>query len=219
MRREVLDLLTTLPNPIVVLMPQQKIHSAAPLIPAQATLETLREAATHCQACPLWQSGTQTVFGEGNRRAAALFVGEQPGDQEDRVGKPFVGPAGQLFDRALRAAEIERTQLYVTNVVKHFKWIAKGASTPSPKSQQRGSDGMSTVAGGRNRCYSTPSYCLPRSGSRAGIVGRNISCDSSTGRISFLSFSTLGPRYSTSLGYFAYARRESARGCVSLLHC
>lgn len=107
-------------------MPQQQIHSAALLIPAQATLETLREAATHCQACPLWQSGTQTVFGEGNRRAAALFVGEQPGDQEDRVGKPFVGPAGQLFDRALRAAEIERTQLYVTNVVKHFKWIAKG---------------------------------------------------------------------------------------------
>jgi uracil-DNA glycosylase len=107
-------------------MPQQKIHSAAPLIPIQATLETLREAATHCQACPLWQSGTQTVFGEGNRRAAALFVGEQPGDQEDRVGKPFVGPAGQLFDRALRAAEIERTQLYVTNVVKHFKWVAKG---------------------------------------------------------------------------------------------
>ena len=107
-------------------MPQQKIHSAAPLIPTQAPLETLREAATHCQACPLWQSGTQTVFGEGNRHAAALFVGEQPGDQEDRVGKPFVGPAGQLFDRALRAAEIERTQLYVTNVVKHFKWIAKG---------------------------------------------------------------------------------------------
>ena len=107
-------------------MPQQKTYSAAPLIPAQASLETLREAATHCQACPLWQSGTQTVFGEGNRRAAALFVGEQPGDQEDRIGKPFVGPAGQLFDRALRAAEIDRTQLYVTNVVKHFKWIAKG---------------------------------------------------------------------------------------------
>lgn len=107
-------------------MPQHAIHSAAPLIPPQATLETLREAAAHCQACPLWQCGTQTVFGEGNRHATTLFVGEQPGDQEDRLGKPFVGPAGQVFDRALRAAEIARAQLYVTNVVKHFKWIAKG---------------------------------------------------------------------------------------------
>jgi DNA polymerase len=108
-------------------MPRGGTNSAAPLIPTQPTIDALREAAAHCQACPLWQSGTQTVFGEGNQRAAALFVGEQPGDQEDQVGKPFVGPAGQLFDRALHIAGIDRTQLYVTNVVKHFKWIAKGS--------------------------------------------------------------------------------------------
>jgi DNA polymerase len=97
------------------------------LIPPDPTLDDLREAAAGCQACPLWQSGTQTVFGEGETDAAALFVGEQPGDQEDRVGKPFIGPAGQLLDRALQAAEIDRTKVYVTNAVKHFKWIAKGS--------------------------------------------------------------------------------------------
>lgn len=107
-------------------MAQREASSAAPLIPLHATLETLRETAAHCRACPLWQTGTQTVFGEGSRTAVALFVGEQPGEQEDRAGKPFVGPAGQLFDRALHAAGIDRTQLYVTNVVKHFKWVAKG---------------------------------------------------------------------------------------------
>jgi uracil-DNA glycosylase len=108
-------------------MPRGQTNSAATLIPVEPTLDALREAAAHCQACPLWQSGTQTVFGEGNQRAATLFVGEQPGDQEDQVGKPFVGPAGQVFDRALHLAGIDRSQLYVTNVVKHFKWIAKGS--------------------------------------------------------------------------------------------
>jgi|SRR5581483_7508573 len=108
-------------------MRQREINTAAPLIPPQPTLETLRTAAAHCRACPLWESGTQTVFGEGAGDAATLFVGEQPGDQEDRVGRPFVGPAGQLFDRALQTAGIDRAHLYVTNVVKHFKWIAQGA--------------------------------------------------------------------------------------------
>lgn len=108
-------------------MAQREASSAALAIPTHATLETLREGATHCRACPLWQSGTQTVFGEGSRTAAALCVGEQPGEQEDQAGKPFVGPAGQLLDRALHAAGIDRTQLYVTNVVKHFKWVAKGS--------------------------------------------------------------------------------------------
>ena len=108
-------------------MPQQEILSAAPLIPHAPTLATLRAAAAECHACPLWQSGTQTVFGEGDSHALALFVGEQPGDREDRLGRPFVGPAGQLFDQALQTAGIDRTRLYVTNVVKHFKWVAKGA--------------------------------------------------------------------------------------------
>jgi DNA polymerase len=90
------------------------------------TLEELREEAARCRACPLWQTGTQTVFGEGPEDAPVMFVGEQPGDQEDKEGRPFVGPAGRIFDRALEEAGIDRAQSYVTNAVKHFKWEARG---------------------------------------------------------------------------------------------
>ena len=100
--------------------------SAAPLVPEQPDLPKLREAAAGCRACPLWETGTQTVFGEGAREAALMLVGEQPGDAEDRDGRPFVGPAGKLLDRALEEAEIDRGLAYVTNVVKHFKWTARG---------------------------------------------------------------------------------------------
>ena len=100
--------------------------SAARLIPPRPTLASLREAAAHCRACPLWQRGTQTVFGEGDRRAAVMFVGEQPGNEEDLAGRPFVGPAGKLLDRALADAGIDRRRVYVTNVVKHFKWEPRG---------------------------------------------------------------------------------------------
>jgi len=86
----------------------------------------VREAASSCQACDLWRTGTQTVFGEGDAQAEVMLIGEQPGDQEDRSGRPFVGPAGQLLDRALVEAGIDRDHTYVTNVVKHFKWVAKG---------------------------------------------------------------------------------------------
>jgi uracil-DNA glycosylase family protein len=86
----------------------------------------LREEAASCRACPLWKTATQTVFGEGPAGAELMFVGEQPGDQEDREGHPFVGPAGRLFDEALAAAEIDRAHAYVTNAVKHFKWEARG---------------------------------------------------------------------------------------------
>ena len=79
-----------------------------------------------CKACDLWKLGTQTVFGEGGERSVVMFVGEQPGDQEDREGRPFVGPAGRLFDRALKDAGIDRSQAYVTNAVKHFKWEPRG---------------------------------------------------------------------------------------------
>jgi uracil-DNA glycosylase family protein len=90
------------------------------------TLVTLREAAADCRACPLWKVGTQTVFGEGPRGADLMLVGEQPGDREDREGRPFVGPAGRLLDQALEEAGIDRTRVYVTNAVKHFKWTARG---------------------------------------------------------------------------------------------
>src|SRR5438034_4011449 len=100
--------------------------SAADLIPKQLSLPALKAAAADCKACDLWKKGTQTVFGEGQRRAAVLFVGEQPGNEEDLTGKPFVGPAGRLFDAALEEAGIDRKQTYVTNVVKHFKWEPRG---------------------------------------------------------------------------------------------
>jgi len=100
--------------------------SAAPLIPPRPTLRSLRAAAAECRACPLWQRATQTVFGEGDRTATAMFVGEQPGNEEDLAGRPFVGPAGKLLDRALEEAGIDRRRVYVTNVVKHFKWESRG---------------------------------------------------------------------------------------------
>ena len=101
-------------------------ETAAPLLPERPSLPKLREAAASCTACPLHETGTQTVFGEGTSKADVVFVGEQPGDQEDLQGKPFVGPAGKLLDKALEDAGIDRSQVYVTNVVKHFKWQARG---------------------------------------------------------------------------------------------
>ncbi len=101
-------------------------ETAAPLVPERPSLPKLREAAAGCTACPLHETGTQTVFGEGTSKADVVFVGEQPGDQEDLQGKPFVGPAGKLLDKALEDAGIDRSQVYVTNVVKHFKWQARG---------------------------------------------------------------------------------------------
>lgn len=91
-----------------------------------ADLDTLREAATGCRACELWETGTQTVFGEGNPQAAMMLVGEQPGDREDIEGRPFVGPAGAVLDRALEAAGLDRSDLYLTNAVKHFRWVQRG---------------------------------------------------------------------------------------------
>jgi uracil-DNA glycosylase len=100
--------------------------SAVEYLPERLTLPALREAAGACRGCRLWEVGTQTVFGEGAADADAMFVGEQPGDQEDCAGKPFVGPAGRVFDEALAEAGIDRASVYVTNAVKHFKWQARG---------------------------------------------------------------------------------------------
>ena len=107
----------------------KETSSAARHLPddgTRLTVEELRKRARRCQACPLYKLGTQTVFGEGPPHASVVIIGEQPGDQEDRQGRPFVGPAGQLLDRALEAAGIDRAQVYVTNVVKHFKWEPAG---------------------------------------------------------------------------------------------
>jgi DNA polymerase len=110
------------------------------------TLAELRSRARRCRACELWKLGSQTVFGEGAERASLLLIGEQPGDAEDRAGEPFVGPAGKLLDRALEEAGIERSAVYLTNVVKHFKWRPSG--------------------GGARRIHDTPNWteigaCLP----------------------------------------------------------
>ena len=100
--------------------------SAAAFLPDRLSLAALREAARGCTACPLWRSGTQTVFGEGLKRAPLMLVGEQPGDREDLAGRPFVGPAGRLLHEALEEAGIDRSEVYVTNAVKHFKWKPRG---------------------------------------------------------------------------------------------
>src|SRR5436190_14392839 len=117
---------TTIENRPVAKAKRVRVETAAPLVPEQPTIRSLQEAARDCRACPLWKTGTQTVFGDGSRKAKVVFVGEQPGNDEDLAGKPFVGPAGKLLDKALVEAGINRDEVYVTNVVKHFKWEPKG---------------------------------------------------------------------------------------------
>jgi uracil-DNA glycosylase family protein len=110
--------------------------SAAAFVPEERSLEAARAAAAACKGCPLWRAATQTVFGDGARHAPLMLVGESPGDQEDIAGRPFVGPAGRLLDRALAVAGIDRADAYVTNAVKHFKWEPRGKrrlhKTPTP---------------------------------------------------------------------------------------
>src|SRR5947209_6811774 len=102
------------------------------------SLDSLRSAADECRGCDLWENATQTVFGEGARKATMMLVGEQPGDREDVEGKPFVGPAGRILDEALAEAGIDRSRVYVTNAVKHFRWVRRGKRRlhEKPNSQQ-----------------------------------------------------------------------------------
>ena len=110
----------------MVLLAKPLAISAADFLPARRTLPGLREAVQGCKGCDLWKRATQAVFGEGRVGAEVLMIGEQPGDQEDLQGRPFVGPAGRVLDKALEAAGIERDDVYVTNIVKHFKWEPRG---------------------------------------------------------------------------------------------
>jgi len=111
---------------------------AEEFIPDQLTLESLREAASGCRGCDLWEDATQTVFGDGGKHANVMLIGEQPGDREDTEGKPFVGPAGRILDEGLEAAQIARASVYVTNAVKHFRFTRRGKRRlhEKPNSQQ-----------------------------------------------------------------------------------
>ena len=101
-------------------------HSAAQFLPDRRTPTALREAAAHCRGCALYEHATQTVFGEGPCPARVMMMGEQPGNDEDLAGRPFVGPSGRVLDRALDAAGLDRDRIYITNIVKHFKWKPQG---------------------------------------------------------------------------------------------
>lgn len=118
-------------------MGKASARSAADFLPERLNLKNLREAAVDCKGCDLYKNATQTVFGEGKHTASIVFIGEQPGDQEDRAGHPFVGPAGQLLNRALVEAGISRDEAYVTNAVKHFKWEPRGRRRFHRKPQER----------------------------------------------------------------------------------
>jgi DNA polymerase len=113
------------------------LATAAPLVPPEPTLEKLRDVAKGCRACPLWKTGTQTVFGEGPARARVLVIGEIPGHEEDLAGRPFVGPAGRVLDDAMQRAGLKREDVYVTNAVKHFKWEARGKRRLHKKPAER----------------------------------------------------------------------------------
>jgi DNA polymerase len=106
----------------------EEFPAAETFFPPSRSLTAFRGAVTHCRACPLYREATRAVFGAGPARSLLMLVGEQPGNQEDLAGQPFVGPAGRLLDKALGAARIERAEIYVTNVVKHFSFVRKGAS-------------------------------------------------------------------------------------------
>src|SRR5688572_7300901 len=111
-------------------LPKPEAYDASPFVPETFSLPKLESASKTCRGCPLYKTATQTVFGEGPSSASIMLVGEQPGDQEDVQGKPFVGPAGKILNQVLEEAEIPRVDVYVTNAVKHFKWIASpGGST------------------------------------------------------------------------------------------
>jgi DNA polymerase len=122
------ELLRQAPQRVEAMMAAKKDEypTAEAYLPERITLPALREAAEECRGCPLYKTGTQTVFGEGNRDARVMMIGEQPGDQEDKAGKPFIGPAGKILDDALAEVGIDRAEVYVTNSVKHFKWEPRG---------------------------------------------------------------------------------------------
>ena len=150
---------------------------------ARKLLESLRADAADCTACLLWRDATQTVFGEGEPESLIVLVGEQPGDAEDRAGRPFVGPAGRLLDRALEAAGIDRTLVYVTNAVKHFKWTPRGKRRIHKTPAQREIEACSRwLEGELAALHPTLVVCLGATAARA-ILGPQARVGALRGRI------------------------------------
>jgi uracil-DNA glycosylase family protein len=147
------------------------------------SLDGLRRAARSCQDCPLWEHATQTVFGAGNPHAEVMLVGEQPGDQEDVQGLPFVGPAGQLLDRALQKAGVDRDQVYVTNAVKHFKWEPRGKRRLHKTPAQREVEACHQWLQGEIRTVQPRVIvCLGATAARA-LLGRDFRVSQQRGRL------------------------------------
>ena len=148
-------------------MPAKNEEYARPATPPDSSsLSTVRDAAKDCTACHLYKNATQTVFGEGPKKALIMFVGEQPGDYEDVAGKPFVGPAGKIMDRALDEAGIDRKKVYVTNAVKHFKFTPRGKRRDS--SHRRSSRNVTAASRASPICHRAAKHALQCSG--AGII-------------------------------------------------
>jgi DNA polymerase len=148
----------------------------------EKSLKTLRDEAKRCQDCPLWANATQTVFGAGDPHALVMFVGEQPGDEEDRKGLPFVGPAGRLLDRALEAAHVPRDSLYVTNAVKHFKWQLRGKRRLHKTPAQREIDACHQWLEGEIRALKPRVIvCLGATAAKA-LIGKNFKVSTQRGQ-------------------------------------
>jgi DNA polymerase len=141
------------------------------------------DAARECRACRLWERGTQTVFGTGAKHARLMLIGEQPGDREDKIGKPFVGPAGQLLDEALKMAGIDRRTTYLTNVVKHFSWEERGKRRIHQKTESRRDSRVPSVAGSRTGGGRAGTRRLPRGHRGAGLLGPSFRVTQERGRV------------------------------------
>src|SRR2546427_12348474 len=172
-------------------------RTAACFVPERKTLTTLREAAAGCRGCDLYKRGTQTVFGEGRPKAKVMMVGEQPGHEEDLAGHPFVGPAGRLLDRALAAASIAREDVYVTNVVKHFKWEPRGKRRIHAKPNQ------TEIAA-----------CLPwREAEMEGVEPDAVVCLGATA-----AQALLGPRFRVTMQRGPWVRAQFAERVLATVH-
>jgi hypothetical protein len=182
----------------------------AALVSPPRTIAGLWDAAAAGKACDLWKKATQTVFGEGPTGAGIMLVGEQPGDQEDRSGHPFVGPAGRLLDKALAKAGIDHEAVYVTNVVKHFKWTAseRGKRRIHKKPGYSENSGLPSLARRRDQGSEAANSCLPGRDCCTGTPGKKLQCQPATGSTGRLLARPSRSGNGTSIVDSASARRE-----------